>query len=391
VTGAATGTPRPPTRARAAQRARHLAGSSLTELFLLARARGAIDLAVGTPSCPQPPTAMLAAAAEALHAGHNQYENPTGEAGLRGQIAQSLNTPADPDTEITVTAGATEALCVALLATVDPGDEVIVLEPFYENFLGAIAIAGGVPRFVPLRAPDWSLDPQALAAAFGPRTRAILLNTPSNPTGRMLTFDELNDIAELCERWNVTVISDEVYSTLVFDGKVHVSIADLPRARPYSIVIGSLSKNLAISGWRVGYLRAQAECTQVLRRVHEVTTNGTAAPLQHGIARAGVLRGQWWHPAAELATRRDRMQHILDRLGLVFWPADGGCFLLADITGVTDADAHSYVRQLLDERAVLVVPGTAFFADADRGRRYIRVAFNRALDTLDAAERHLLP
>jgi aminotransferase len=273
---------------------------------------------------------------------------------------------------------------------VDPGDEVIVLEPFYENFLGAITLAGGVPKFVPLSPPDWRLDSRALAAAAGPRTRAIVLNTPSNPTGRMLSLEELNEIAGVCERWGVTVISDEVYSGLVFDGRVHVSVADVPRIRPYAIVVGSLSKSLAISGWRLGYLRAEAPYTQVLRRVHEVSTNGAAAPLQYGVGGAGVLRGDWWNPAAELAVRRDRMQSTLRKMGLRFWPADGGCFLFADISAVTDTDAHEYVRQLLDERAVLLVPGTGFFADPDRGRGYVRVAFNRALDILDAADRNLL-
>ncbi|MBV9445320.1 MAG: pyridoxal phosphate-dependent aminotransferase [Streptosporangiaceae bacterium] len=379
-----------PVRSSSSHRARNLLGSGLTELFLLARARGAIDLAVGTPSCPQTPGAMIAAAAAALHAGRNQYEDPWGEADLRRQIALSLNTPADPATEITVTVGATEALCVALLATVDPGDEVIVLEPFYENFLGAITLAGGLPRFVPLTPPDWRLDSRALTAAFGPRTRAIVLNTPSNPTGRTLSFEELNEIAEACERWGVTVISDEVYAGLVFDGRVHLSIADIPRMRPYGIVVGSLSKSLAISGWRLGFLRAGPRRTQLLRRVHEVTTNGAAAPLQYGASQAGVLRGDWWDPASELVRCRDRMQRTLRAMGLQCSTPDGGCFLLAGISAVTGAGAPEYVRQLLDERAVLVVPGTGFFADPARGRAYIRVAFNRAPDVLDAADRNLL-
>jgi aminotransferase len=206
----------------------------------------------------------------------------------------------------------------------------------------------------------------------------------------MLSFEELNDIAEVCERWGVTVISDEVYSGLVFDGRVHLSVADVPRIRPYGIICGSLSKSLAVSGWRLGYLRAPAPYTQALRRVHEVTTNGTAAPLQFGVSRAGVLSGDWWNPAAELAARRDQVQDMLAAMGLRFRTADGGCFLFADISPVTAAGAHQYVRQLLDERAVLLVPGPSFFADSDRGRGYVRVAFNRTPDVLDAAARNLL-
>ncbi len=377
-------------RSRFSRRAQRLHGSSLTELFLLARARGAIDLAVGTPAFPDPPDAIVGAAVSALNAGHHQYESPHGEARLREEIARSLKTPADPDTEITVTVGGTEALCVAVLAIVNPGDEVIILEPFYENFVGAIALAEGVPRPVPLRRPDWSLDLAALAAAFGPRTRAIVLNTPSNPTGRMLNLQELDAIAELCERWDTTVISDEVYARLVFDDRAHLSVADVPRMRPYSIVIDSLSKSLAVSGWRLGYLRAAPQYTSVLRRVHESTTNGTAAPLQYAAGRAGALNGGWWRPAPGLAARRDLAQDILRQVGLDFWPAEGGCFLLADISAVTDTDCHTYVRGLLDERAVLMVPGTGFFADPATGSRYVRIAFNRTEETLQAAARHLL-
>ncbi|AGL19074.1 pyridoxal phosphate-dependent aminotransferase [Actinoplanes sp. N902-109] len=378
------------TRARFSQRALSLRGSSLVELFLLARARGAVDLAVGTPAFPVPPGPLIDAAVSALRTGHNQYENPNGEAALRGQIARSLSTPADPDTELTVTAGGTEALCLAVLATVDPGDEVIVLEPYYENFIGAITLAGGVPRPVPLHRPDWRLDPVALAAAFGPRTRAVILNTPSNPTGRMLTLEELDEIAELCECWDTTVISDEVYARLVFDDRIHLSVADVPRLRPRSIVVGSLSKSVAVSGWRLGYLRAAPEYTRVLRRVHEVTTNGTAAPLQYAAGHAAVLTAEWWHPATELAARRDMAVDMLRAAGLDCRPAEGGCFLLADISGITGADCHTYVRDLLDERAVLMVPGTAFFADPADGHRYVRVAFNRTQDTLRTAARHLL-
>jgi aminotransferase len=390
MTEARTASVRQSSRSRFSRRAQRLPGSSLTELFLLARSRGAIDLAVGTPAFPEPPEALVDAAVTALRTGHHQYENPSGEAGLREEIARSLNTPADPDTEITVTAGGTEALCVAVLATVNPGDEVIILEPFYENFVGAITLAEGVPRPVPLRRPDWSLDLPALAAAFGPRTRAIILNTPSNPTGRMLALEELDEIAELCERWDTTVISDEVYARLVFDDRVHLSVADVPRLRPNSIVVGSLSKSLAVSGWRLGYLRAEPEYTRVLRRVHEATTNGTAAPLQYAAGRAAVLTGEWWRPAPELAARRDLAQDILREVGLGFWPADGGCFLLADISSVTDSDCHTYVRTLLDDRAVLLVPGTGFFADPADGRRYVRIAFNRTHETLQTAARHLL-
>ncbi|MBM0274441.1 pyridoxal phosphate-dependent aminotransferase [Micromonospora sp. STR1s_6] len=371
------------------ERASQLQGSSLAELLVLARDRNAINLAVGTPSFPDTPQVLIEEAISALRSGYNQYEAPVGAASLRKEIAKSLNTPPDPETEVTVTVGGTEALCIALLGSVDPGDEVIVLEPFYENFVSAIALAGAIPRFVRLRPPTWDFDPAELAAAFGPRTRAILLNTPSNPTGRMLSLDELNEIADLAERWDVTVISDEVYSHLVFDNRVHLSVSDVPRLRERGVVIGSLSKSLAVSGWRLGYLRAAADRTAVFRRLHEVTTSGTAAPLQLAAGRAGVVAGEWWRPAGELAVRRDLAIDIFTGLGLEIRPPDGGCFLFGDISRVTDENCNQFVARLLEENAVLLVPAAPFFADAERGRQFVRIAFNRSIETLEAARQNL--
>jgi N-succinyldiaminopimelate aminotransferase len=387
MTGSAAGRGR---RDGISARARHLRGSSLAELFVLARERNAIDLAVGTPSCPVTPELLVDQAVAALRAGHHQYEQAAGSATLRRQIAESLGTPADPDTEITVTVGGTEALCVALLATIDPDDEVVLLEPYYENFVNAVVLAGGIPKVASLRAPDWRLDAAELATAFGPRTRAVVINSPSNPTGRMLTFEELDELAGVCERWDVTVIADEVYANLVFDGRAHLSVMDLPRLAERSIVVGSLSKHLAVSGWRLGFLRADPSRTQVLRRVHEVTSNGAAAPLQLAAGDAGLLTAEWWRPAADLARRRDIVQDLAARLGMTYCPADGGCFILADISAVTTDDCQTYVRRLLEESGVLVVPATPFFADPRRGSRYVRIAFNRTTATLRAAETNLL-
>jgi aminotransferase len=380
----------PARQVQISERACELADSTLAELFALARQRRAIDLAVGTPGFPDTPEAVIERGVIALRSGGNQYEDPSGSLVLRQQIARSFGTPADPYTQVTVTTGATEALCAALFATVDPGDEVIVLEPFYEGFINAIRLAGAVPRFVGLRAPEWRLDPIDVAAAFGPRTRALLLNTPSNPTGHILTSAELDEIAEICGKWDVAVISDETYANLIYDELEHFSVADVPQLGDRSIVIGSLSKNLAISGWRLGYLRADAKRTEVLRRVHQTMTNGTAAPLQLAVGETDVLDGGWWKPAPALADRRDRAVRIFRRLGHRIQPPDGGCFLLADAGNVT-GDCLTYVRQLLQESGVLVAPGCAFFADLGRGRKYVRVAFNRSLETLAAAERNLLP
>ncbi|ONI88319.1 aminotransferase class I/II [Actinosynnema sp. ALI-1.44] len=371
-------------------RAAGLTGGKLAGLLRLGFAEKAVDLAVGTPGFPDTPVSMVDQACNAMRMGRNQYLDPSGDLVMRTRIARSLPAAADPESEITITVGGTEALCVALLSLVDPGDEVVVFEPFFENFLGAITMAGGIPKFVRLRPPGWSYDSAELRAAFGPRTRVVLTNTPSNPTGKMLQAREWAEIAELCQRWDVTVVSDEVYSSFAFDGRPHVSAADVPGLRDRNVVIGSLSKSHAVSGWRLGYLRADATRTQVFRRVHEITTNGTAAPLQIAAAQAGLFTGNRWNPAGTLAARRDAVQSIFTRLGLDCVPAQGGCFFLAGISAVTRDDCETYVHRLLRESGVLLVPGCSFFADEADGRQFVRIAFNRSLETVQAAERKLL-
>ncbi|WP_030210524.1 pyridoxal phosphate-dependent aminotransferase [Streptomyces sp. NRRL S-87] len=389
--------PRGGRRAAVSDRAARIPRGNLAELFVLARERGAIDLAVGTPGAPETPRPLVEEAVRALRGGANQYEFPQGGADVRRRIAESFTTPADPDTELTITVGGTEALCVALFSLVDPGDEVVVLDPYYENFLGAIELAGARPRFVRLHepegphAPDWRLDPDELAAAFGPTTRAIILNTPANPTGQTLTAEDFELIAALCERWDVTVIADEVYANLVFDDREHLSVADVPSLRDRSVVVGSLSKSHAISGWRLGFLRARPELTAVFRRVHEITTNGAAAPLQLAAGLTDLFDAGSLTAAKELARARDEAADILSGMGLTFRTPRGGCFILADIRGATDEDCRTYVRRVLEESAVLLAPGTPFFADEERGRHYVRVAFNRSPQVLADARRRLLP
>lgn len=371
-------------------RSARLVGDGLTELFVLARTRGAIDLAVGLPGYPEPAGHMIEEAAAAMRAGQNQYLVPAGDALLRERIAETLGTPTDPDTELTITVGAAEGLCVALLAMVDPGDEVILFSPGFERFTAITELVGAKPVFVPLHAPEWHYDPADLAAAFTPRTRAIVLNTPGNPTGRVLTRQELEEIAELCRRWDVTVICDEVYREFVYDGRTHLSVTEVPGLAERSVVVGSLSKSHAVSGWRLGFLRADRERTGALRRVHELTTNGAAAPLQVAAGKA-ARSVDLAVAAAEMERRRDVAQDIFSRFGMKFAPVEGGCFLLGDISPLAGAgqDCAAFVRELLDAAGVLLMPAAPLFADHDRGKHYVRIAFNRQIETLRAAERRL--
>nr|CTQ98923.1 Aspartate aminotransferase (EC 2.6.1.1) [Kibdelosporangium sp. MJ126-NF4] len=370
-------------------RARALAPGRLFTLLREADKYDAIDLALGVPGAPVTPPAMVDAACAALRAGRNQYENPDGNLELRRQIAGGLSVPADPVTELTITAGATEGLHTAMLSVVDPGDEVVLFEPVYENFISAIALAGGVPRLVRGHPPRWRYDPAELRAAFGPRTKAIVLGTPNNPTGRMLSADELAEIGELCVRWNAVVLSDEIYSAFTFDGNRHVSAADIPELRDRCFVLGSLSKSHAVSGWRIGYLRAAPALTEVARQVHVAVCGGTAAPLQEAAAVAAAADPRFGLPADDLSHQRDRIVEMFTELGFDCMPPDGGCYLMANIRPYTAEDCETLAHRLVEEAGVLVAPGRYFHLAEGRGDDLVRIAFNRAPGLLDEVARRL--
>lgn len=372
-----------------AERVGNVPVGGLVSLLGGGMAAGAVDLATGMPSAPATDERLIEAACAALRAGVNQYENPAGNPELRAKIAAGFTTPADPATEVTVTVGGTEALLTALLSILNPGDEVVVFEPYYDNFLGTLSLAGAVPRFVELKAPKWRFEPESLKSVFGPRTKAVLLNSPHNPTGHMFSKDELEFIAGLCQKWNVTVISDEVYSWFTFDGREHLSVADIPALAERSIVVGSLSKSHALSGWRIGYLRAAPEITSVLRRVHIATTGGTTAPLQRAVLDARVLEPGVWNPAPELQKRRDSVTRIFTDAGLTCHVPDGGCYTMADIPVGHDGDCESYASGLVASAGVLVVPSTILYDRRELGERRVRIAFNKAESVIDEAERRL--
>ncbi|WJY37095.1 pyridoxal phosphate-dependent aminotransferase [Streptomyces sp. P9-2B-2] len=372
-----------------AARVDRLARSGLFKLLGEGHREKVVDLALGVPGAPLTPPKLIETACAALREGINQYELPDGNVELRRRIAAALPTPTDPLTELTITVGSSEALSAAVLATVNPGDEVIVFEPFYENFLSAIALAGGVPRLVRVVAPDWRYDLAELRAAFGPRTKAVVLCTPNNPTGHMLTPQEFAEIAELCDHWNAIVISDEIYAGYVYDGKQHVSAAGVPALRERSIVIGSLSKSHAVSGWRIGYLRACATLSSAVRRVHEAICGGGAAPLQEAAARAAATEPDFLKPGMDLSVQRNLVTQIFDEVGFRCIPPDGGCYVMADIRHFTDEDGESMAYRVVREAGVMVAPGTFFYSDDVAGARLVRVAFNRQLETLIEAERRL--
>ena len=365
----------------------------------LAREYNSINLAQGFPNFAAPEL-LKEAAARAIHDDINQYAITWGAQRLRHALARKYHDwyslECDPEREITVTCGATEAMISALLALVNPGEEVIVFEPFYENYGPDTILADAKPVYVPLE-PGESLDLQRLGSAFSTRTRAIIINTPSNPAGRVLTGEELQAISELCIRYNALAITDEIYEHIRFEGE-HVPIATLPGMRERTVTISGASKTFSVTGWRVGWIIAPEELTGAIRKVHDFLTVGSPAPLQEGVAIALEQLDTSFYDqlATDYQARRDLLYQALIRSGFDCTPPQGAYYILA---GFSSVNVPSSVRGLSDsefavwlsrEIGVTPVPGSSFFRDgADQGRRLVRFVFCKTDDVLHEAARRL--
>ena len=367
--------------------------SVIREMTRLARAHGAINLAQGFPDFAAP-EAVKEAARRAIADDHNQYAITWGTPSLRNAIAAKTERlygfPVDPERQITVTCGATEAMIASILAIVDPGDEIVVFEPFYENYGPDAILAGAVPRFVPLRAPDWSFDPEELAAAFNPKTRGIVLNTPNNPTGKVFTPEELEAIAALCRKWDVVAFSDEIYEHILYDGARHVPIATLDGMADRTVTINALSKTYSVTGWRVGWAIASPGLTAGIRKVHDFLTVGAAAPLQEAGAVALALGDDYYAKLAlDYRDRRDVLVAGLRDAGFQCAPPRGAYYVLADASAFGVGDDVAFSRKMVAEVGVAPVPGSSFFREPSRGRSLVRFAFPKKLETLHAAVERL--
>ena len=346
----------------------------------------AINFAQGFPDFDPDPR-ILDAAAQALRDGYNQYATTWGAPALRQAIARKYSAAwgraVDPDTEITVSCGATEAMIAAMLAAVDPGDEVIVFEPFYENYGPDCVISGAAPRFVALRPPDWSFDEADLRAAFNAGTRAIVVNTPHNPTGKVFTRSELELIARLCIEHNAIAITDEIYEHLVYRGK-HLSIATLPGMAERTITISGASKTYSVTGWRVGWLIAPPALSAGIRKVHDFLTVGAAHPLQIAVAHALEFPASFYvELLGDYHERRDALVAGLRECGFDVEPPDGAYYLMAGIGGFGAGDDVAFARRLIEEVAVATVPASSFFHDPARGRGHIRFSFPKKIATIE--------
>jgi len=378
---------------RASAKADRFTESVIREMTRLAHVHGAVNLSQGFPDFAAPEE-VKEAARRAVSSDINQYAITWGARSLREAIAakfQSLyGVPVDPEREITVTCGSTEAIVASLLAVLDPGDEAVVFEPFYENYGPDAILSGAVPRFVKLRPPDWSFDPDELARAFGPRTRAIVVNTPHNPTGKVFTRAELEMIADLCQRHDAVALTDEIYEHILYDDARHVPIASLPGMKERTITINGMSKTYAVTGWRVGWAIAPAPLTNAIRKVHDFLTVGAAAPLQEAGAVALKLPDRYYKELADgYDRRRKRMLEILDRAGFRTYRPSGAYYVMTDITALRWDDDVAFSRHMVEEVRVAVVPGSSFYSDPRDGRRQVRFAFCKKDETLDEAERRL--
>jgi aspartate/methionine/tyrosine aminotransferase len=359
----------------------------------LAREHDSLNLAQGFPNFPAPEL-LKTAAAQAIHDDINQYAITWGATRLRRALAASYvrryGLDADPDREITVTCGATEAMISTLLALVNPGDEVIVFEPFYENYGPDTILADARPVYVPLE-PGQPLDLDRLAAAFTPRTRAIVVNTPSNPAGRVLSPAELNAIAGLCREHDVLAVTDEIYEHIRYRGE-HLPIATLPEMRERTITISGASKTFGVTGWRVGWIIAPAAFTDAIRKVHDFLTVGAPAPLQEGVAAAlEQLDDEFYRELARAyQRRRDTLYAALIDAGFRCTPPEGAYYILADFSGVADAaDDTAFAVWLSREVGVTPVPGSSFFREGGEGRALVRFVFCKTDDVLEEAARRL--
>src|SRR5437868_1224778 len=310
--------------------------SVIRDMTRQANLYGAINLSQGFPDFSAPEEIKLAAC-DAINADVNQYAITWGAKTFRDAIAEKsswyLGLEVDPEREITVTCGSTEAMMAAMMAIVNPGDEVIVFEPFYENYGPDAILSGATPRYVTLRPPDWSFDPDELAAAFNDHTKAIIINTPNNPTGKVFSREEMAFIAALCQQWNVIAITDEIYEHILFNGKPHVALATLDGMRDRTITINSLSKTYSVTGWRVGYTIAPPHITDAIRKVHDFLTVGAAAPLQEAGAIALGSPESYYHSlAAEYGRRRDFLVGVLVESGFKTFIPKGAYYVMTDIS-----------------------------------------------------------
>jgi aminotransferase len=376
-----------------AARTHQFTESVIREMTRLAIQHNAVNLAQGFPDFPAPQV-LKDAAHQSIDAEFNQYSITWGAKPFRDAIAgkyrRSYGIELDPEREITVCCGATEGMIATLLATTNPGDEIIVFEPYYENYGPDSELCGATRRIVPLRAPDWTFDRDELRRACNGKTKAIIVTSPNNPTGRVFSRDELVYIAQLCQEFDCLCITDEIYEHILYDGATHTPILSIPGMRERGVLVNSMSKTYSVTGWRVGWVLAAPDLTDSIRKVHDFLTVGAAHPLQMAGVTALALPDSYYQGlAAEYQQRRDRILEILTETGFRPFRPSGAYYVMADISGFGFDDDTAFAHHLLQHAQVAAVPGSSFFSNPRDGRSLIRFCFCKKEETLERARQHL--
>ena len=388
--------PAPSTSRRVSRKASLFTESVIREMTREAMKYGAVNLSQGYPDFPAPED-IKRVAMQAIADDVNQYAITWGARDFREAIAKKtkwyLGLEIDPETEITVTCGSTEGMIAAMMATVDPGEEVIVFEPYYENYAPDAILSDAKPRYVPLRAPDWTFDRDKLRAAFNQKTKAIIICNPNNPTGKVFARAEMEFIASLCQEFDALCFTDEIYEHILYPREgaeiAHISMAQIDGMRDRTVIVNSMSKTYSVTGWRVGYCIASPEITSAIRKVHDFLTVGAAAPLQAAGAYALALPASYYdHLQADYRARRDLILPELEKAGFKTYRPDGAYYVMTDITGFGFKDDIEFTRHLIREVGVACVPGSSFYSDPALGAQQVRFCFCKKDETLMlAAER----
>jgi aminotransferase len=390
-------TPAASTKSRVSRKAGRFTESVIREMTREALRHGAVNLSQGFPDFPAPEL-LKRAAAEAVAADINQYAITWGAKDFREAIAEkvgwSLGLEVDPEREITVTCGSTEGMIAAMMATVDPGEEVVIFEPFYENYAPDAILSDARPRHVPLRPPDWTFDRDELRAAFNPKTKAIIVCNPNNPTGKVFTRDELEFIASLCREFDALCFTDEIYEHILYPREgaevEHTCVAQLEGMRERTVVVNSMSKTYSVTGWRVGYVLAPPDITSAVRKVHDFLTVGAAAPLQAaGAVAMRMPREYYAHLQSDYRRRRDMLLPELERAGFRIFRPDGAYYVMTDISAFGFDNDVDFTRHLIREVGVACVPGSSFYSRPELGAQQVRFCFCKKDETLAAAAERL--
>ncbi len=364
--------------------------SVIREMTRLAIQYNAVNLAQGYPDFSAPEM-LKNAAREAITADHNQYGITWGAKPLREAIAakyrRTYQLEFDPEREVTVCCGATEGMIASLLGVANPGDELVIFEPFYENYAPDALLCGAERKYVKLHPPDWRFDPQELRQAFSARTKAIILNSPNNPTGRVFDRQDLEAIAALCQEFDTLAITDEIYEHILFDGAQHIPLMQIPGMRDRTILVNSMSKTYSVTGWRVGWVLASPDLTDSIRKVHDFLTVGAPAPLQQAGALAlSFPDGYYAKVARDYTVRRDALTEVLEGAGFRCFHPHGAYYIMTDISAFGYADDVQFARHLIEDVGVAAVPGSSFFSDSQAGAQMIRFCFCKKYETLKEAQ-----